>query len=164
MDIVVASVMNVACKASSPAAVMNIVHPLPVSWRTIFEYISATAKELGVTQSTLPLVSCSQWLGLLSTERCTEEQMRDVVCRPPPVFIPNPLTRSLLQPALKLIGFLEELASVEESSRRDVEAGGYALFDTTVAASCSSSLASASPLNEQHVKEWMTYWQAQAVF
>lgn len=86
MDVVVSSVMNVACKVSSPPAVMNIVHPLPVSWRTIFEYVSAAAKELCVTQLALPLVSCSQWLGLLSTERCTEEHMRDVVCGLPPVF------------------------------------------------------------------------------
>ncbi|TFK82377.1 acetyl-CoA synthetase-like protein [Polyporus arcularius HHB13444] len=120
---------------NSPAPILHLVHPRPVSWHTL---IAAIAEELGV-----PLVPYASWLaaleksaGELSGERDIDA-MRD-------------------NPALRLLDFFRYRAEAREGR----EPLGIARLSTENAVAVSETLANMPEISEADARRWVAAWRA----
>ncbi|CCM04238.1 uncharacterized protein FIBRA_06405 [Fibroporia radiculosa] len=130
-------------KASVESDIVHLVHPYPVSWRSIAD---AIASELRVT-----LVPYSEWvsklkeIAKLATESTTDGRVQDEV----------ELMRKMR--ALRLLPFFEGVAAKQPQK----EAMRFNVLSTTYAVGASQTLKNASSrqLGADDSRRWISYWQ-----
>ncbi|OSD00953.1 acetyl-CoA synthetase-like protein [Trametes coccinea BRFM310] len=118
----------------SPEPFLHLVHPKPVSWRTI---IVPIAKELGV-----PLVSYEEWFSAL--ERSISAGSNE-----------DALTLLRSNPALRLVDFFKGMKASPE--RR--EPFGTVYMSTEKSTCVSKTLANLAVIDEVWVKSWLAAWR-----
>ncbi|KAK7042179.1 Non-canonical non-ribosomal peptide synthetase FUB8 [Favolaschia claudopus] len=118
-------------------AVLNIVHPRPISWNSVISYIrDASFNKCGDNRAVeLKLASFADWFQELeaSEARGVEEL-----------------------PALKLLEFFRNLNGLTGRSSDEELAGPS--FSCEKAQSLSSAMRMAPPITQQHVESWVSYW------
>ncbi|PCH36937.1 acetyl-CoA synthetase-like protein [Wolfiporia cocos MD-104 SS10] len=127
-------------KCASPPALVNVVHPHPVSAKVIFD---AFSEELGSASAPLARVSMSDWVDRLDAASKDEKNLATV-------------------PAILLLDFFRgmgALASTTNADAHKVEMGGLPLYDTTKVCSISASMRDLTSLGPQDVHKWIEYWR-----
>ncbi|PIL34345.1 hypothetical protein GSI_03120 [Ganoderma sinense ZZ0214-1] len=118
----------------SPEPIVHLVHPRPVSWRSLLEPI---AKEVNV-----PLVPYTQWVSALesSVEQGSAQEVEAM----------------RLNPALRLLSFFKAQSTAMAPER---EAMGLAFISTGKAVQVSESLARMPQLDGERAQMWVAAWR-----
>ncbi|OBZ79958.1 L-aminoadipate-semialdehyde dehydrogenase large subunit [Grifola frondosa] len=126
---------------NSPVPVLHLVHPKPVPWSTIFQYVANTYN--------IPLVSYTAWLDLL--EESNKELEKGEV-----------LTKEVANqnPALLLLDFFRAIGSVGDDAYS--EAMGLARLSVAEAQRVCRGLKDENivPLGAEDVGRWLAYWKS----
>lgn len=77
------AILDVAFADEEPPPTMNLVHPRPVTWKSVVQPISEAIYQKGLTSSPLPLISFTQWVERLEKHAVdtSEEDVRRAVSR-----------------------------------------------------------------------------------
>lgn len=134
MDVTANTIRDIVLSSSPTPEVVNLVHPHPVPWTSIFTTIKT------VLGTDLPLIPFPEWVA--KVEALSAGAGADDL-------------QSL--PAIKLLSFLKGFGSAREGEERD--AGGSPKFETTKAETASETLRSAESVNEKCVALWIDYWR-----
>lgn len=117
----------------SKQPVLQLLHPKPVSWTSIFDAVS---KELNV-----PLVPIKEWLAALEevalTATAADEQNI---------------------PGLKLMGYLRALGGGGGEGLEEFH--GFEDLDTKCAQATSATMRAMKPMDTEDVGKWIGYWRA----
>jgi hypothetical protein len=81
MDNVVRITMDTVMSLDPPPPVLNIVHPKPTPWNTIFRYVADALHDVGVLNAPSPLISSTEWLHRLrsESEQVGEDRIQAIV-------------------------------------------------------------------------------------
>ncbi|KAG1866982.1 putative aminoadipate reductase [Suillus tomentosus] len=152
-DRVAAAALDVAL-SEAHVPLVNINHPRPVSWRTIFEGVRDALVDSGETKNALPLEPYSGWMQKLErrAQGAKERDFKEV-------------------PALKILSFLRGFLQPQnaESISGDAEAGNGLQLMTDKACSLSSTMRRLSTresewLGPSHARAWVKYWKSKGFF
>ncbi|KAF8892830.1 acetyl-CoA synthetase-like protein [Gymnopilus junonius] len=147
MDRVAASILDLVFSEEVYPAAINVLHPKPVPWNTVMEYIIESLEE--EEHKTLSLISFVEWVAVL-------EKVPDERC---PIV-----------PALKLLEFFRSLSQnggrtmPTLSDVHDAEAGGSPQFCLKNIQEYCQSLKEVGPLNKGDVGRWVKYWDQTGLF
>ncbi|KAG2362415.1 putative aminoadipate reductase [Suillus spraguei] len=147
-DRVAAAALDVAL-SETYVPLVNVTHPRPVPWRTIFEGVRDALVASGQTKHPLPLEPYSGWMQKLEQRAhgAKERDFKEV-------------------PALKILPFLRNLQPQDaESISDDSEAGSGLRFVTDRACSLSGTMRVLSTresdwLGRSHAQAWVKYWES----
>ncbi|KAG2158598.1 putative aminoadipate reductase [Suillus bovinus] len=152
-DRVAAAALDVAL-SETHVPLINVTHPRPVPWRTIFEGVRDALVDCGRTKHPLPLEPCLGWMQKLErrAQGAKERDFKEV-------------------PALKILPFLRRFLQPQnaETISGDAEAGNSLQFVTHKACSLSSTMHRLSTresewLGPSHARAWVKYWQSRGFF
>ncbi|EIW80241.1 acetyl-CoA synthetase-like protein [Coniophora puteana RWD-64-598 SS2] len=135
---------------------LNLVHPRPAPWQTVFGHMRtalATKAKRSVPELQLPFVPFSEWHALLARRAAACEGTGDLDAIP----------------AIKLQGYFAALAKADEDLRAASndgvradsgvgEAGGSATLSTEKFQSVSEALRGVEPLGREDAEAWVGYW------
>ncbi|KAH8088908.1 putative aminoadipate reductase [Cristinia sonorae] len=121
-------------------SLINIVHPRPISWRSIMQDVSHA---LGAGEKSLPLIAFDEWLAKVegAASNDTKEGFESV-------------------PAFKILPFLRQISPSRGQSVTSTGARSVLMYDSTKAQTVSASLRDAKPLTEEEVGLWVKYWSS----
>jgi len=132
-DIVADSCIDILFSPSATSQVVNIVHPRPVSWNSVFQWIRST---LGLE---IPFVPIDQWNYKLdeAASKATKEDFDRI-------------------PGIKLQRFLHGIAGASLDGK---EVGGIPPFSTADSRRLSLTLDCVEPLHKDQVNLWIRHWK-----
>jgi hypothetical protein len=148
-DRVAAAALDVAL-SETHVPLVNVAHPKPVPWRTIFEGVRDALVASGQTKHPLPLEPYAGWMQKLERRAhgAKERDFSEV-------------------PALKILPFLRSFLQPQnaEAIFGDAEAGNGLQLATDKACSLSSTMRLLSAresewLGSSHARAWVTYWKS----
>ncbi|KAF4581352.1 putative PKS/NRPS-like protein biosynthetic cluster [Pleurotus pulmonarius] len=124
MDCVAQVALDIAfSQRSKLPAVVNIVHPRPVAWTTLFTAIQQALKANTRGRVTLPLIPFKEWHELLQAQALDADE------------------KTILQiPAIKLLDFFRHIANAPEDAKGLRESGGLPALSVQQALDLSPSL------------------------
>lgn len=152
-DRVAAAALDVAL-SETHVSLVNVTHPRPVPWRTIFEGVRDALAASGQTKNPLPLEPYSGWMQKLERRAhgAKERDFKEV-------------------PALKILPFLRRFLQSQnaETISGDGEAGTDQQFATDRACSLSNSMHILSTLESEwlgpsHAQAWVKDWKSKGFF
>ncbi|KIP07411.1 hypothetical protein PHLGIDRAFT_105771 [Phlebiopsis gigantea 11061_1 CR5-6] len=136
MDAVADIVGDLVLSEKPSASVLNVAHPRPVPWRTIFDAINV---QLGTEP--LRTVPYRQWLDALrEAEACRNAQDLEQI------------------PAVKIVQFFEA-AVPQENVTSVTEAGGLPMFQLDQLLRHSPAANRLEPLDGVYAARWIRYWK-----
>lgn len=163
-DAVASTILDVAFASDKPERALNVVHPRPVSWRSLFEGL---ADALASNGRRLPLVPWSEWQAMLESRAAdaTEEDLNAVVrITHFPRSIDADRISCCMQPAIRLPPFFAAQTAgdkaVRESGATDSEAAGLSPLSTAKAQEASAALRELPPLDREDIDRWVGYWRS----
>ncbi|KAE9396160.1 acetyl-CoA synthetase-like protein [Gymnopus androsaceus JB14] len=146
MDAVCSALLDVGFNRESVPIAVNVVHPKPVSWTSVYESIrSALIQEKHLSSDSLPLVPYHEWVDAV------ERHAR------------NPTEKNTTNiPAVKLIDFYRLQSNVDDTLRNSgqstFESAGLTSLRTTNVEKLSKKMRTLQPLDDTIVKKWVSYW------
>ncbi|KAH9475986.1 putative NRPS-like protein biosynthetic cluster [Psilocybe cubensis] len=155
MHAVSQAILDVAWSSLATAEpALNIVHPRPISWDTVFSFINEALVQEGAVKAPLPIVTFQEWFALLEKVAAAGNSGSDQVLKD--------------IPAIKLLDFFRLNAKMDEILRKQgddtVESGGLATFSTAKIASISETVGALSPLEQADASLWIKYWKDTQLF
>ncbi|KAG1726867.1 putative aminoadipate reductase [Suillus paluster] len=147
-DRVAAAALDVAL-SETYVPLVNMTHPRPVQWQTIFEGVRDALAASGKTSHSLPLEPYSDWMQKLE-QRAHGAKERDF----------NEL------PALKILPFFRGFLQPDaETNSSDAEAGNGLRFATDKACSLSNTMRLLATRESEwvgpsHAQAWVEYWKS----
>ncbi|KAH9946535.1 hypothetical protein B0H21DRAFT_822721 [Amylocystis lapponica] len=135
MDAVARAIVDASLAEDAPVLV-NVTHPRPVPFTDI---LTAISDALG---RNIPFEPLKSWVAKLKhvADGASVGDLETI-------------------PAIKLLGFFENITA-QEKGIRDVEAGGVPMFETTEAQKMSPTLLSLSSLGKDEANAWVQYWRS----
>ncbi|KAL4260482.1 Adenylate-forming Reductase [Pleurotus pulmonarius] len=142
MDCVAQVALDIAfSQRSKLPAVVNIVHPRPVAWTTLFTAIQQALKANTRGRVTLPLIPFKEWHELLQAQALDADE------------------KTILQiPAIKLLDFFRHIANAPEDAKGLRESGGLPALSVQQALDLSPSLRGAQDVAAVSALKWLGYW------
>ncbi|KII87501.1 hypothetical protein PLICRDRAFT_257848 [Plicaturopsis crispa FD-325 SS-3] len=141
------AIVDIVFAEAHPPLALNLVHPRPVSWRTLMTALQeALARE---TQKLLTLVPFAQWFAIVKAraEHATEQDLQSI-------------------PSIKLLEFFGELSKADAEMRQlssgaaDLEACGFKDLSTTKIQAVSPTMRNLEPVGREDVNAWVHHWSS----
>lgn len=157
MDAMAQTVLDTAW-SRTPRPVLNVVHPRPVAWNTLFTAVNETILAEGLVNEKLPIVDFRMWITRLeeAAADATLETLENIVSR---VFFRNSTMAHSTQPAIKLLNFFRSAADGDASATDEAEAGGLPTFAMGKAQEASEMLRFLPSIGEEDARRWVGYWK-----
>ncbi|KAG1770620.1 putative nonribosomal peptide synthetase [Suillus placidus] len=152
-DRVAAAALDIAL-SETHVPLVNVIHPRPVPWRTIFEGVRDALVASGQTKHPLPLEPYSGWMQKLErrAQGAKEGDFNEV-------------------PALKILPFIRGFLQPQNAEivSGDAEAGNGLQLVTDKACSLSSTMhllatRESERLGPSHAQAWVKYWKSKGFF
>ncbi|KAF7430338.1 hypothetical protein PC9H_006043 [Pleurotus ostreatus] len=142
MDCVARVALDIAfSQCSRLPLVVNIVHPRPVTWTSVFTAIQQALHANTQGRITLPLIPFKEWHELLQTHAMGADE------------------KTILQiPAVKLLDFFGHIANAPGETKGARESGGLPALSAAKAQELSPSLREAKDVAGMSVLKWLGYW------
>ena len=137
---------------SALPALVNVVHPIPITWDIILRGI---CDEIG---GNLTIISIQDWVAKLESVSVnpSAQDLLDIVSSH--YFISSQLLTASTQPALKLISFFRSLAQAAGSDKAEYSLMNHT-YETKALRSSSPSIARLQPMSVEHARMWIRYWK-----
>lgn len=162
MDACAGAVVDLITSDQPLPPLVNVVHPRPTPWRTIFQHLNNA-----VSTEPLAVVPLSEWIRTL-VSRAPQGDIQDheqLVSQSIVLFTSKHSKQAKnRQPALKLLEFLRAIAALERFAANaagplTMEAGGTPAYATARLQEHSKTARTLAPIGEQHAKAWVGYWR-----
>ncbi|KAF8597331.1 acetyl-CoA synthetase-like protein [Ceratobasidium sp. AG-I] len=162
IDLAARSIIEISLnRASLLPPILHCAHPHPTPWRKIIPSFEQALASRTKETHPLPIVPFKEWLSHVNASAAPYGGAINEMAK--------------LFPSTKIQGTIEAMVRGDEELRRtkpedaesgmeDVEVGGIARLLTTRAASLSSTLKNAPPLDQEDVRKWVGYWAERGLF
>ncbi|KAJ8701439.1 hypothetical protein PTI98_000222 [Pleurotus ostreatus] len=141
IDTVAQAALDIAFTDGPLPSTINVVHPRPVKWSSLFASLKDTIQETTRGVFSPRIVSFKEWFDTLQSAANQEN--------PPDL-------RQL--PALKVLTFFQHIAAVDEHLQDTQESGGFPSLQTNQAHLISPTLRNAKELGKMDTSRWVGYW------
>ncbi|KAF4582493.1 putative NRPS-like protein biosynthetic cluster [Pleurotus pulmonarius] len=142
MDTVAQTAMDIAFADDPLPSTLNIVHPRPIKWSTLFVSLKDAIQESTRGTFSPRLVSFQEWFNILKSAADRKNHADDL--------------RQL--PALKILAFFQHVVLSDEHLQDTQESGGFPAFETKRACQISPMLRDAKQLDKVDASRWVGYW------
>lgn len=142
MDTVAQTAMDIAFTDGPLPSTINIVHPRPIKWSSLFTALKDAIQESTRGAFSPRMVSFQEWFDILKSAADHKSRADDL--------------RQL--PALKVLAFFEHVVSSDEHLQDTQEGGGFPVFETQRARQISPALRNAKQLSKVDASRWVGYW------
>ena len=170
MDAVSDCITELAFHHQRLPPVLNIVHPRPTSWNTIFKLLNDTLVLQKKLDELLPFIPFPEWLSLVESHAQSPDQALKfkIVCpfSPFSAFLYD--SHWFVQPALKLLSLFRKFSAgdlqLTKEGRLDAEVGGLPTCSISKTQDISKTMRDLKPLGSEDVEKWVEYWDAMGLF